>query len=157
MLWYSLEAPRRGASNEYHNICFRGEIKEIKRKRSILLWLKKKHYLELWATVLAEWQTMKILMLLRIWAVPYSPDKKFAPNFRANRVFQSTLCWWKIYIIRIDETQTSLRTTYYIFSLMFSHSIALMQAFSKKRRILNINISNCVIRPHSGFIFVNDI
>ena len=22
---YSLEAPRRGASNEYHNICFRGE------------------------------------------------------------------------------------------------------------------------------------
>ena len=24
MLWYSLEAPRRGASNEYHNICCRG-------------------------------------------------------------------------------------------------------------------------------------
>ena len=23
MLWYSLEAPRWGASNEYHNICFR--------------------------------------------------------------------------------------------------------------------------------------
>ena len=30
---YSLEAPRRGASNEYHNICFRGEIRKI----SILL------------------------------------------------------------------------------------------------------------------------
>ena len=26
VLWYSLEAPLRGASNEYHNICFRGEI-----------------------------------------------------------------------------------------------------------------------------------
>ena len=22
MLWYSLEVPQRGASNEYHNICF---------------------------------------------------------------------------------------------------------------------------------------
>ena len=26
---YSLEAPRRGASNEYHNICFRQEIRKI--------------------------------------------------------------------------------------------------------------------------------
>ena len=26
MLWYSLEAPH---SNEYHNICFRGEISKI--------------------------------------------------------------------------------------------------------------------------------
>ena len=26
---YSLEAPRQGASNEYHNICFRGEIRKI--------------------------------------------------------------------------------------------------------------------------------
>ena len=26
---YSLEAPRRGASNEYHNICFRREIRKI--------------------------------------------------------------------------------------------------------------------------------
>ena len=26
---YSLEAPRRGASNEYHNICFRDEIRQI--------------------------------------------------------------------------------------------------------------------------------
>ena len=25
---YSLEAPRRGASNEYHNICFRGKIRK---------------------------------------------------------------------------------------------------------------------------------
>ena len=32
-LWYSLEAPRRGASNEYNNICFHGEIRKI----SILL------------------------------------------------------------------------------------------------------------------------
>ena len=30
---YSLEAPRRGASNEYHNIGFHGEI----RKMSLLL------------------------------------------------------------------------------------------------------------------------
>ena len=29
MLWYSLEAPCRGASNEYHNICFCGEIRKI--------------------------------------------------------------------------------------------------------------------------------
>ena len=28
MLWCSLEAPRRGASNEHHNIRFRGEIKK---------------------------------------------------------------------------------------------------------------------------------
>ena len=26
---YSLEAPRWGASNEYHNICFRGEIRKL--------------------------------------------------------------------------------------------------------------------------------
>ena len=26
---YSLEAPHRGASNEYHNICFHGEIRKI--------------------------------------------------------------------------------------------------------------------------------
>ena len=26
---YSLEAPRQGTSNEYHNICFHGEIKKI--------------------------------------------------------------------------------------------------------------------------------
>ena len=26
---YSLEAPRRGASNEYHKICFHGEIRKI--------------------------------------------------------------------------------------------------------------------------------
>ena len=26
---YSLEVPQRGASNEYHNICFRGEIRKI--------------------------------------------------------------------------------------------------------------------------------
>ena len=29
MLWYSLEAPRRGASNEYHNMRFREEIRKI--------------------------------------------------------------------------------------------------------------------------------
>ena len=32
MLWVlirRLEAPRRGTSNEYHNICFRGEIRKI--------------------------------------------------------------------------------------------------------------------------------
>ena len=29
MLWYSLEAPRRGASNEYHNIYFHGEIRQL--------------------------------------------------------------------------------------------------------------------------------
>ena len=41
MLWYSLEAPRRGASNEYHNICFREEVKNIKR-----VLLKKVSYLQ---------------------------------------------------------------------------------------------------------------
>ena len=29
MLWYSLEVPHRGASNEYHNICFYGELEKI--------------------------------------------------------------------------------------------------------------------------------
>ena len=29
MLWYSSEAPRRGASDEYHNICFHGEITKV--------------------------------------------------------------------------------------------------------------------------------
>ena len=29
MLWYSLEVSRRGASHEYQNICFRGEIRKI--------------------------------------------------------------------------------------------------------------------------------
>ena len=29
MLGYSLEAPHQGASNEYHNICFCGEIRNI--------------------------------------------------------------------------------------------------------------------------------
>ena len=34
---YSLEVPQRGISNEYHNICFHGEI----RKKSTILGLKK--------------------------------------------------------------------------------------------------------------------
>ena len=29
MLWYSLEAPRRGASNEYPQHMFRGEIRQL--------------------------------------------------------------------------------------------------------------------------------
>ena len=29
MLWYSFEVPRRGASNEYNNICFHGKIRKI--------------------------------------------------------------------------------------------------------------------------------
>ena len=37
MLWGSLEAPLRGASNEHHNICFQGEI----RKNISTFWLKK--------------------------------------------------------------------------------------------------------------------
>ena len=28
--WYSLEPPRRGGSNEYHNLCFWAEIRTIK-------------------------------------------------------------------------------------------------------------------------------
>ena len=28
MLWYSLEAPQRGASNKYHNVCFQWEIRK---------------------------------------------------------------------------------------------------------------------------------
>ena len=36
MLWYSLEVPRRDASNEYHNICFCGEIRKIS-----ILWIEK--------------------------------------------------------------------------------------------------------------------
>ena len=33
---YSLEAPRRGASNEHHTICFRGEIRTIS-----IVWIEK--------------------------------------------------------------------------------------------------------------------
>ena len=29
MLWYSLEMPQQGASNEHHNIGFRREIRKI--------------------------------------------------------------------------------------------------------------------------------
>ena len=29
MLWYLLEAPRRGASNEHNNVYFRGKIRKI--------------------------------------------------------------------------------------------------------------------------------
>ena len=32
---YSLEAPQRGTSNEYHNICFRGEIRKTTTKSLI--------------------------------------------------------------------------------------------------------------------------
>ena len=39
---YSLEAPQWGTSNEYHNICFHGEISKIST-----FWLKKAHYLVL--------------------------------------------------------------------------------------------------------------
>ena len=28
-LWFSLEPPRRGGSNAYHNLCFRAEIRKI--------------------------------------------------------------------------------------------------------------------------------
>ena len=41
---YSLEAPQNGASNEYHNICFSGEI----RKKINTFELKNTSYLELW-------------------------------------------------------------------------------------------------------------
>ena len=41
MLWYSLEAPHRGASNEYHNICFM----ETESEKKIL---DIPSYLELW-------------------------------------------------------------------------------------------------------------
>ena len=41
---YSIEAPQSGASNEYHNICFHGEIRK-------LIWKKKMPYLELCTTL----------------------------------------------------------------------------------------------------------
>ena len=48
MLWYSLEAPHGGASNEDHNICFCAEL-----KISILLgWGKKKHLIWSYAGLL---------------------------------------------------------------------------------------------------------
>ena len=34
--WYSLEVPWQGTSNEYHNICFLGEVKRYPH-----FWLKK--------------------------------------------------------------------------------------------------------------------
>ena len=46
MLWYSLEAPRRGASNEYPNISFRGEIRKYQYFSDEK---KSPPYLELWS------------------------------------------------------------------------------------------------------------
>ena len=37
---YSLEVPRRGTSNEYHNICFHGEIRKILTRYPFLSWLR---------------------------------------------------------------------------------------------------------------------
>ena len=31
ILWYSLEVPQQGTSNEYYNICFCGEIRKISK------------------------------------------------------------------------------------------------------------------------------
>ena len=41
ILWYSLEVPQWGASNEYHNICFCGEI----RKNILIFVLKRERFL----------------------------------------------------------------------------------------------------------------
>ena len=32
-LWYSLEPPRRGGSNEYHNLCFEQKYEKKKKKK----------------------------------------------------------------------------------------------------------------------------
>ena len=45
---HSLEAPRRGTSNEYHNICFCREMRKI----SVVLWMKKVPYLLLWTVTI---------------------------------------------------------------------------------------------------------
>ena len=37
MLWYSLEAPQRGISNKYHNICFCQDIRKILSGYPLLL------------------------------------------------------------------------------------------------------------------------
>ena len=37
MLWYSLEASHQDASNVYHNICFRIEIKKNKKNSPFML------------------------------------------------------------------------------------------------------------------------
>ena len=41
ILWYSLEAPHLGASNEYHNIYFYGEIRKYR-----YFWTDKKHLIK---------------------------------------------------------------------------------------------------------------
>ena len=41
MLLYTLEAPHRGASNEYYNLCFRGYIRKI----STIFFVEKKNHL----------------------------------------------------------------------------------------------------------------
>ena len=38
MLWYSLEVPHGGTSNEYDNICFRREIRKILAGKKHLIW-----------------------------------------------------------------------------------------------------------------------
>ena len=45
MLWVLIRSPLRGTSNEYHNICFGGDIHVIEDINNF--WLKKDPYLEL--------------------------------------------------------------------------------------------------------------
>ena len=80
---YSLEAPRWGASNEYHNICFGGE----ERKISILFFLLKKKkvlYLELcvidrkkiWAPHGSNVLLKQDLQVKNLWDTRFWKEKK---------------------------------------------------------------------------------
>ena len=93
---YSLEAPHRGASNEYHNICFRGEIRKI----SAFFWWKK-CLICYYATIMH----------------PYNPTRAFAICLQKHWIllkcinpYQIVQFHWLIWIHIIDSDQTFSHT-----------------------------------------------
>ena len=58
MLWYSLEAPQQGASNEYPQHMFAWRNK----KNISIFWMKKMPYLLLWFQALVYWRHQGQLM-----------------------------------------------------------------------------------------------
>ena len=76
---YSLELPQQGASNEYHNVCFHGEIRKI----SILFGWKNMPYLEMYMgsakwkgdlDIWGQWRPHISLCFHAVWSglLPYS-------------------------------------------------------------------------------------
>ena len=98
MLGYSLEVLRRGASNEHHNICFRGEIRKILCGYSLLS-----------AAILAYGICYKGIMFFSFSQYLLRPSKypSFRPSVRTSdnstfslirtylrRLYLFSMWWW---------------------------------------------------------------